>query len=130
MDRAALRWEAASALRIAHEAAEEVRNLIVGSFGPFHDDANKDGQIAGKSVVGILPGLRGEASLVSPNDNACVVADVLGGNWREPAKHWFQFESALSRWTTSRNTFPSLPSHAPRVVRWASLTLKSIISLQ
>ena len=125
VDRAVSRWQAASTLRMAHEAAEEARNLIVGSAGPFYGDANKDGRIAGKSVVGVLPGLKGEAGLASPNDNACVVADILGGSWREPAKRWFQFQSALSRWTTRRNTFPSLPSHAQRVVGWASLTLKS-----
>ncbi len=125
LDRAVSRWQAASTLRVAHEAAEEARNLIVGESGPFYGDANEDGQIAGASVVGILPALKGGASLASPNDNACVVADVLGGNWREPAKRWSQFHSALSRWTISRNTFPSLPSHAQRVVGWASLTLKS-----
>lgn len=125
VDRAVLRWQSASTLRIAHEAAEEARNLIVGPSGPLYGDANKDGLIAGKSVVGVLPGLKGEASLASPNDNACVVADILDGSWREPAKRWFQFQSALSSWTIRRNTFPSLPSHTQRVVGWASLTLKS-----
>ncbi len=125
VDRAVLRWQAASTLLTAREAAEEARNLIVGSYGPLYGDANKDGQIAGKRVVGVLPGLKGEASLASTNDNACVVADVLGGSWREPAKRWSRFQRALSRWTMTKNTFPSLPSHAQRVVGWASLTLKS-----
>ncbi len=125
VDRAVLRWQSASALRIAHEAAEEARNLIVGPSGPFYGDANKDGQISGKSIAGVLPGLKGEAALASLNDNACVVADILGGSWRDPANRWSQFQSALSRWTISRNTFPSLPSHTQRVVGWASLTLKS-----
>lgn len=78
LDRAVLRWQAASTLRVAHAAAEEARNLIVGTSGPYHGDANRDGQIAGASVVGILPGLKGEAGLASPNDNACVVSHVLG----------------------------------------------------
>jgi hypothetical protein len=125
LDRAVSRWQAASTLRIAHEAAEEARNLIVGASGPFYGDANGDGQIAGASVVGVLPAPKGGASLASPSDNACVVADILGGSWREPAKRWSQFQSALSHWNISRNTFPSLPSHAQRVVGWASLTLKS-----
>ncbi len=125
LDRAVSRWQAASTLRVAHDAAEEARNLIVGASGPFYGDANGDGQIAGASIVGVLPALKGGSSLASPNDNACIVADVLGGSWREPAKRWSQFQSALSRWTISRNTFPSLPSHAQRVVGWASLTLKS-----
>lgn len=125
VDRAVLRWQTAPNLRIAREAAEEARNLIVGSSGPLYGDADGNGQIAGKRVVGVLPGLNGENSLASPNDNACVIADILGGNWREPVKRWSQFQGALSRWTKTRNTFPSLPSHAQRVVGWASLTLKS-----
>lgn len=125
VDRAVTRWQTASNLRTAREAAEEARNLIVGSSGPLYGDADKNGQIAGKRGVGVLPGLKGEASLASTNDNACVIADILGGSWREPAKRWSQFQSALSGWTNTRNTFPSLPSHAQRVVGWASLTLKS-----
>ncbi len=125
VDRAVDRWSDAPTLATAHEAAEEARNLIVGESGPFYGDANRDGQIAGANVIGVLPALDGGASLASPNDNACVVADILGGSWRDPAKRWSQFQSALSRWTISRNTFPSLPSHAQRVVGWASLTLKS-----
>jgi len=125
VDRAVLRWQTASNLRIAHEAAEEARNLIVGASGPLYGDADRDGQIAGKRVVGVLPGLKGEPGLASTNDNACVIADILGGSWREPVTRWSQFQSALSRWTNTRNTFPSLPSHAQRVVGWASLTLKS-----
>lgn len=125
VDRAVSRWQTASTLRFAHEAAEEARNLIVGASGPFYGDANGDGRIAGASVIGILPPLHGGASLASFNDNACVVADILGGSWSDPAKRWSQFQSALSRWTINRNTFPSLPSHAQRVVGWASLTLKS-----
>ena len=125
LDRAVSRWQTASTLRVAQEAAEEARNLIVGASGPFYGDANGNGQIAGASVIGVLPAVKGGASLASPNDNACVVADILGGSWRDPAKRWSQFQSTLSRWTISRNTFPSLPSHAQRVVGWASLTLKS-----
>ena len=125
VDRAVLRWQTASNLRTAREAAEEARNLIVGASGPFYGDADKNGQVAGKRVVGVLPGQKGEVSLAGKDDNACVVADVLGGSWREPVRRWSQFQSALSRWTNTRNTFPSLPSHAQRVVGWASLTLKS-----
>ena len=125
LDRAVLRWQTAPTLEVAHEAAEEARNLIVGAPGPYYGDANKDGEIAGASGAGVLPGLKGEASLAVPSSNACVVADVLGGNWREPAIRWSQLQSAIERWTPARNTFPSLPSHAQRVVGWATLTLKT-----
>ncbi len=78
LDRAVARWQGASTLRSAHEAAEEARNLVVGSSGPFYGDANGDGRISGASSLGILPGLKGERSLARRDDNACVVADVLG----------------------------------------------------
>lgn len=125
IDGAVLRWQTAPSLQIARLAAEEARNLIVGASGPYYGDANRDGQIAGASAVGVLPGLKGEASLAVPTNNSCVVADVLGGSWTEPAVRWSLLESAIARWTPTGNTFPSLPSHAQRVVGWATLTLKS-----
>lgn len=125
LDRAVGRWQGASRLHVAHEAAEEARNLIVGPSGPYYGDANGDGKVAGAITVGILPGLKGGSSLARPDDNACVIADVRGGSWREPAKRWSELQSAISRWTPARNTFPSLPSHVQRVVGWATLTLKS-----
>ncbi len=125
LDRAVARWQGASTLRTAHEAAEEARNLVVGSSGPFYGDANGDGRISGASTLGILPGLKGERSLARRDDNACVVADVLGGSWREPAKRWSKLQNAIARWTAAANTFPALPSHPQRVVGWASLTLNS-----
>ena len=125
LDRAVKRWQAASRLHVAHEAAEETRNLIVGPSGPYYRDANGDGKFAGANTVGILPGLKGGTSLARPDDNACVIADIRGGSWQEPAKRWSQLQSAISRWTPFRNTFPSLPSHVQRVVGWATLTLKS-----
>ncbi len=125
LDRAVARWQGASTLRAAHEAAEEARNLVVGSSGPYYGDANGDGRTAGASTLGILPGLRGEESLARSDDNACVVANVLGGSWREPLKRWSELQNAISRWTATANTFPSLSSHPQRVVGWASLTLNS-----
>jgi len=125
LDRVIKRWREAPTLHIGHEAAEEARNLIVGAPGPFYGDANGDGKIGGATAVGVLPGLKGEAGLAGPNSNACVVADVLGGSWSEPVMRWSQLQSAIARWTAARNTFPSLPSHAQRVVGWASLALKS-----
>ena len=56
LDQTVLRWQTASTLRVAHDAAEEARNLIVGASGPYYDDANRDGLIAGRSVVGVLRG--------------------------------------------------------------------------
>lgn len=125
VDQAVDRWAAASTLAAAHQAAEEARNLLVGPSGPLYGDANKDGRIEGASEVGVLPGLNVQRGLAGPGDNACVIADVLGGSWDDPARRWSQLQSAIARWTPTRNTFPSLPSHAQRVVGWASLTLKA-----
>lgn len=125
VDHAVSRWARASTLSAAKDAAEGARNLIVGASGPSYGDANGDGRIAGAAHVGLLPGLNGEMGLAGSNDNACVIADVLGGSWRQPAKRWSQLESAIAGWRPARNTFPSLPSHPQRVVGWASLTLKA-----
>ena len=125
LDQAVTRWQEAPTLRVAHEAAEEARNLIVGPNGLFYGDATGDGKISGANPVGVLPGLKGEAGLADPNENGCVVADVLGGRWRDPAIRWSQLQRAIAGWTPAKNTFPSLASHPQRVVGWASLTLKS-----
>jgi hypothetical protein len=125
LDRAVTRWQKAPTLRVGHEAAEEARNLIVGANGPFYGDATGDGKISGAKSMGVLPGLKGEPGLADPNENGCVIADVLGGRWSDPAMRWSQLERAIAGWRPTKNTFPSLPSHPQRVVGWASLTLKS-----
>ena len=119
------RWRQADNLKIAKAAAEEARNLIVGPGGPYYGDADRNGFIAGASKVGLLPGLKGETALVEPEDGACVVRDVLGGSWREPAKRWSTLDAAIRSWTVSKNTFPSLPSHPQRIVGWATLALST-----
>ena len=125
LNQAVTRWQQAPTLRVAHEAAEEARNLVVGANGPFYGDADRDGKIGGANLMGVLPGLRGEAGLAKPNMNSCIDADVLGGRWSEPAVRWSQLQRAIASWTPAKNTFPSLPSHPQRVVGWASLTLNS-----
>ena len=125
LEQVVIRWQRAPTLHVAHEAAEEARNLVVGANGPFYGDADRDGKIGGANTVGVLPGLMGETSLANPNDNSCVGAVVLGGRWSDPALRWAQLQSAIARWRPSANTFPSLPSHPQRVVGWASLTLSS-----
>lgn len=125
IDRAVDRWDRASTLAAAKNHAEEARNLIVGAAGPFYGDADHDGDVAGAADHGLLPGLKGEKGLAGPSANACVITDILGGSWHEPAKRWSQMQSAIAGWTPTRNTFPSLRSHAQRVVGWASLTLKA-----
>lgn len=125
LDEAVTRWQRATDLTQAHNAAEEARNLIVGPAGPFYGDANRDGKVSGAVALGMLPGTRGEAGIARQTDNRCVIADILGGSWRDPAARWAILEQAIARWSPARNTFPSLPSHVQRVVGWASLTLKS-----
>lgn len=119
------RWRQASDLRVAHAAAEEARNLIVGAAGPYYGDSDRDGSVAGASSSGLLPGRLGEAGLAQPGDGACVVRDILGGSWEQPARRWSILETAIEAWSPSRNTFPSLPSHPQRIIGWATLTLSS-----
>lgn len=125
LDEAVTRWQRATDLTQALNAAEEARNLIVGPAGPFYGDANRDGKVSGAVALGILPGSGGEAGIARQTDNRCVVANILGGSWGDPAARWAILEQAIARWTPTRNTFPSLPSHVQRVVGWAMLTLKS-----
>lgn len=123
IDSAVRRWRQAPNLRTAHAAAEEARNLIVGPAGPFYGDADKNGTVAGASGIGLLPGLAGGASLATADHGPCIARDVLGGSWANPARRWSVLEAAIERWTPSNNSFPALPSHAQRIVGWASLTL-------
>ncbi len=125
IDSAVRRWRQAPDLRVAHAAAEEARNLIVGAAGPYYGDADGDGAVAGASAKGLLPDRFGEAGLAQPDDGACVVRDILGGGWEQPARRWSVLEAAIEAWRPSRNTFPSLPSHPQRIVGWATLTLSS-----
>ncbi len=72
LNQAVTRWEEASSIDVAHEAAEEARNLVVGETGPFYGDANRDGRVSGANPVGVLPGLQGEAGLARPNENVAL----------------------------------------------------------
>jgi len=125
IDDAIDRWRRSANLADAKSAAEEARNLVVGSAGPYYGDANRDNVIQGASESGLLPGLRGEDSLAQPGDGDCVVRDILGGKWNQPSRRWAVFDAALKSWTPSRNTFPALPSHPQRIVGWASLALST-----
>jgi hypothetical protein len=68
---------------------------------------------------------RAVRNFAQPGDGACVVRDILGGGWEQPARRWSILETAIEAWSPSRNTFPSLPSHPQRIIRWATLTLSS-----
>lgn len=116
-------WRSASTLAAAHRAAEAARNLVVGPAGPYYGDADGDGRIAGQGEAGLLPGLRGEPGLAQPPGNACILRDVLGGDWSDPGERWAVLERAIGSWSETRNPFPTLPSHPQRIVGWASLTL-------
>ncbi|WP_062520428.1 hypothetical protein [Demequina silvatica] len=119
-------WEDAASIEEAHANAEAARNLITGVDGPLYGDGDGDGEIAGSSPVGLLPGYGGEPGLVhDPAVNPCVEADVLGGSWETPAERWDQVTAAIDAWEVTANTFPSLESHPQRIVGWATLTLAS-----
>lgn len=118
-------WRSADDLAGARRAAEAARNLVVGPAGPFYGDGDGDGSIDGTNTVGLLPGLEGEAGLATPDLGACIVRDVLGGDWSDAAERWTILERAIAEWSPSNNTFPGLPSHPQRIVGWATLTLQA-----
>jgi hypothetical protein len=118
-------WRGAANLAKAKRHAEAARNLIVGPTGPGYGDADSDGMVSGANAIGLLPGLKGGAALAIPAENSCVARDLLGGSWEDPARRWALLQAKIAAWRPGNNTFPSLPSHAQRIVGWASLTLGS-----
>ncbi|MDJ0349143.1 hypothetical protein [Cryobacterium sp. PH29-G1] len=127
VDAAVAQWRTASSLAAAQTAAETAANLVVGPNGPGYGDRDGDGMIGGESAAGILPGLDGiPAGLATPlANNRCVVSDVLGGDWTDPASEWNKMLSAIDSWRPANNTMPSLASHPMRIVGWATFTLAS-----
>ena len=119
-------WRQASDLGTARRHAEAARNLIVGPNGPGYGDADGDGTVAEANAIGLLPGLNGGEALAIPAANECVIRDLLGGSWDDPASRWAILQSKIDAWRPGNNTFPTLPSHAQRIVGWATLTLKSV----
>jgi opacity protein-like surface antigen len=123
IDTAIVGWQGAGDLAEAQRYAEAARNLIVGPDGPYYGDADGDGTIEGANTQGLLPGLTGEAGLASDVDGACVERDIRGGSWDDAADRWATLDTAISEWSPTNNTFPSLPSHPQRIVGWATHTL-------
>jgi len=119
-------WRGAPNLSKAKRHAEAARNLIVGPTGPGYGDADGDGKVSGANATGLLPGLKGSAALTVPAANTCVARDLLGGSWEDPAGRWAVLQAKIAAWRPDNNTFPTLPSHAQRIVGWASLTLGSV----
>lgn len=118
-------WRGATSLEEARRHAEAARNLIVGPTGPGYGDADGDGKVSGANDIGLLPGARGDAALAIPAANSCVARDLLGGGWDNPKRRWAILEEKIAAWRPDRNSFPTLPSHAQRIVGWATLTLAS-----
>lgn len=125
IDTAVGTWSQADSIEAGHAAAEEARNLIVGDDNPRYGDGDEDGAIAGATEVGLLPGIDGRPGLASRAANACVEADLLGGSWEEPRERWAILDRAIAAYRPDNNLFPTLPSHAQRVVGWATLALAS-----
>jgi hypothetical protein len=123
IEQAVAGWRSAPDLATAHRFAETARNLVVGADGPYYGDANGDGTIDGAADHGLLPGSAGEPGLATAVSSECVVRDILGGSWEDPAGRWVTLDTAIAEWSPSNNTFPSLPSHPQRVIGWATLTL-------
>lgn len=118
-------WRAALNLAKAKRHAEAARNLIVGPAGPGYGDADGDGRVSGANAIGLLPGMGGRAALAVPAANPCVTRDLLGGSWENPARRWAILQAKIAAWRPGNNTFPTLPSHAQRIVGWATLALRS-----
>lgn len=118
-------WAGADSIETAHAAAEAAANLVEGEAGPGYGDRDGNGVIDGATEVGVLPGVDGTpAGLAAPlADNPCVVDDVLGGSWDDPAARWETMNTAIEDWSPENNTMPSLPSHPMRLVGWATFTL-------
>lgn len=125
LDDAVRAWDASDDLAAARAAAEAAANLVVGPNGPGYGDRDGDGEIAGASEQGLLPGLDGTpAGVASPlADDECVARDVLAGTTSDPAAAWMQMADVIAAWTPQSNTMPQLASHPMRVVGWATLTL-------
>ncbi len=125
IDDAVTAWENADTVAIARSAAESAANLIVGPGGPDYGDRDGDGTIDGEADFGILPGLDGTPTGLANTltDNECIVSDVLGGSWDDPAGRWAEMQTAIEDWTTADNTMPSLASHPMRIVGWATFTI-------
>lgn len=120
------RWEAAADLPAAHAAAEEARNLVTGPHTLAAGDIDHNGTIDGAATTGLLPGDDGSTGLATPlAECALVEQNVLGGPWTDPAGRWAAVAAATAGWTSSNNTFPSLPSHPQRIVGWATLALSA-----
>jgi len=118
------RWADASTLTQAQAAAEDARNLITGPHAPGAWDANADGESV-RVDAGLLPGEDGSEGLASSLATGCVERDVLGGSWADPEDRWEELTERIEQWRPDNNTFPALPSHAQRVVGWATLTLRA-----
>lgn len=118
------RWTSAQTLAAAKAHAERARNLITGPTVPGAGDADRDGSVK-PVAIGLLPGADGSRGLTSALATGCVQRDVLGGSWSRPAARWADVTRRIAEWGPANNTFPGLPSHAQRVVGWASLALRA-----
>lgn len=124
IERAVERWADAGTLADAKAAAEQARNLVTGPRVPGAGDADRNGRVK-RVRVGLLPGADGSRGLASPLASGCVERDVLGGSWAHPKARWAELEGGIRSWRADNNTFPGFPSHAQRVVGWATLTLNT-----
>jgi hypothetical protein len=119
-------WSKAATVEEATAEAEAAANLVLGPDGPGYGDSNRDGRVSGANQVGLLPGPAGgqEGLVVGAlgADPGCVRDDVLGGPWDDPDARWRQLSEAITRWTPDNNTFPTLASHAMRIVGWAAVS--------
>ena len=110
-------WARATTIAGAHAAAAQARALVTGPNVSAFPSTRSN------VTVGLLPSDDGAPGLATPVATGCVVVSVLGGSWTQPRKRWSDLAERIKRWRPDHNTFPQLPSHAQRVVGWATLTL-------
>jgi len=118
------RWAQASTLHAAQVAAREARSLVTGPHAGGLGAAD-GGAVDHRIRVGLLPGSDGTPGLANPGATGCVLSDVLGGSWANPRARWAAALGRINGWTPANNTFPGFPSHAQRIVGWATLTLRA-----
>jgi len=127
LDDAITVWDEAETIAVAHAAAEAAANLVVGPGGPDFGDRDGNGGIDGETAHGLLPGLDGTPPGVAEllDDNQCILVDVLGGSWDDPAGRWADMDAAIAVWTPESDTMLALASQPMRIAGWATITLES-----
>lgn len=117
-------WADGDDFATVRASSGRVLALVTGIGSPRVGGAGAGGTETGALSQGLLPGEDGTASIAEALEN-CAGPDLFGGSWENPAERWATFDEVFARWSPTDNTFPTLPSHAQRIVGWAMLAAES-----